>query len=190
MAKRTKATPADFTVSELKAMLAAKTRIDELADKRDDLQAALAKVEKELAGLIGGVVPGKPARRKAGRRKVAKKAAKKTAKRPAKKTAAKAATAAPRRGRPRKAAGAKGKAKKATATATKRATAKAGPTIESVVVDLIKANGGKMTFQDILATIQKKKLVKTKATNFDNVLRRTISTSEAIKRVGRGIYQV
>ncbi len=67
---------------------------------------------------------------------------------------------------------------------------RAGPTIESVVVDLIKANGGKMAFQDILATIQKKKLVKSKAKSFDNVLRRTISTSGKIKRAGRGVYRV
>lgn len=186
MAKRTKTTAADFTVAELKAMLAAKTKIDELTARRDALAADLAKVEKELAGLLGGVVPGKPARKKAGR----KKAAKKAAKRPVRKTAAKAAAVAPKRGRPKKAAGAKGRAKKATGAATKRAAAKGGPTIESVVVDVIKANGGEMAFQEIKASILKKKLVKTKATNFDNVLRRTISTSGKIKRAGRGVYRV
>ena len=66
MAKRMKTTAADFTVSELKAMLAAKTKIDELTAQRDALAKDLAKVEKELAGLLGGVVPGKPARKKAG----------------------------------------------------------------------------------------------------------------------------
>jgi len=41
-----------------------------------------------------------------------------------------------------------------------------------------------------MATIQKKKLIKTKSANFANVLRRTISTSEKIKRVGRGVYRI
>ncbi|MBE0567928.1 MAG: hypothetical protein IH621_18385 [Krumholzibacteria bacterium] len=183
MAKRTKSTPADFTVTELKAMLAAKTRIDDLESQRAALQKDLARVEKELAVLLRGAVAGTSNRKKAGR----KKAAKKAPKRPAKKTAAKAA---PKRGRPKKAAGAKGRAKKAGAAATKRGTTKPAPTIESVVVDVIKANGGEMSFKDIYATIQKKKLVKTKATNFDNVLRRTISTSGKIKRAGRGVYRV
>ncbi len=62
------------------------------------------------------------------------------------------------------------------------------PTVELVVVDLLKANGSPMAFKDILATIQKKKLVKTKSKNFANVLRRTLSVSTAIKRAGRGIY--
>lgn len=186
MAKRTKTTAADFTVSELKSMLAAKTKIDELTAQRDALAKDLAKVEKELAGLLGGVVPGKPARKKAGR----KKAVKKTAKRPARKTAAKAATAAPKRGRPKKAGGAKKTAKKPSRAKGAPRAAKGGPTIESVVIDVIKANGGKMAFQEVLATIQKKKLIKTKAKDFANVLRRTISTSGKIKRAGRGIYRV
>ena len=171
MAKRTRTTAADFTVAELKAMLTAKTKIDELTAKRDALATDLAKVEAELAGLLGGVVPGKPARKKA-----------------SKKAAAKASAAAPKRGTPKKATRAEGRAKKATGAATKRAAAKGAPTIESVVVDLIKANGGKMAFQEVLATIQKKKLIKTKAKDFANVLRRTISTSEKIKRTGRGVY--
>ncbi|MBE0564607.1 MAG: hypothetical protein IH621_01500 [Krumholzibacteria bacterium] len=186
MAKRTKTTAADFTVSELKAMLAAKTKIDDLESQRAALQKDLARVEKELTVLLRGAGAGTSNRKKPGR----KKAAKKAPKRPARNTAAKAATATPKRGRPKKAAGAKGRPKKATAAATKRRTAKPAPTIESVVVDVIKANGGKMAFQDILATIQKKKLIKTKATNFDNVLRRTISTSDQIKRAARGIYRV
>lgn len=167
-----KTTPADFTVSELKAMLAAKTKIDELTAKRDALAADLAMVDKELAGLLGGVVPGTPAGKKA-----------------SKKAAAKAATAAPKRGRPRRAAGDKKTAKKPTRAKSAPRAAKSAPTIESVVVDLIKANGGKMAFQEVLATIQKKKLIKTKAKDFANVLRRTISTSGKIKRAGRGVYR-
>ncbi len=112
-----------------------------------------------------------------------------TPKRPVKAAAAKATTTAPKRGRPKKAVGAKGRSKKATGAATKHATAKTAPTIESVVIDVIKANGGKMAFQEVLATIQKKKLIKTKANDFANVLRRTISTSGKIKRAGRGVYR-
>jgi len=47
-----------------------------------------------------------------------------------------------------------------------------------------------MAFKDILATIEKKKLVRTRSKNFANVLRRTLSTSKAVKRVGRGVYGV
>lgn len=61
--------------------------------------------------------------------------------------------------------------------------------IESVVVDLLKANGAPMAVPEILATIKKKKLVKTKASNFDGVLRQAMSKSSKIKRVGRGIYR-
>jgi hypothetical protein len=63
-------------------------------------------------------------------------------------------------------------------------------TVESVVVALLKANKKPMAFPVIMATIQKKKLIKTKSANFANVLRRTISTSSKIKRVGRGVYRV
>ena len=186
MRKKAQPGPADFTVSELKAMLAAKTKIDELTAQRDALAKDLAKVEKELTGLLGGGIPGRSVRKKAGR----KKAAKKAAKRPARKTAAKATPAAPKRGRPRKAAGAKKTAKKPTRAKPERRGAKGGPTIEAVVIDMIKANGGKMAFKEVLATIQKKKLIKTKAKDFANVLRRTISTSGKIKRAGRGVYRI
>lgn len=47
-----------------------------------------------------------------------------------------------------------------------------------------------MAFPDLLAKIQKDKLVATKSKNFANVLRRTLSTSKGVKRVGRGIYAV
>ena len=62
-------------------------------------------------------------------------------------------------------------------------------TVESTVVALLKANKKPMAFTEIMATIQKKKLIKTKSANFANVLRRTISTSSKIKRVARGTYR-
>jgi hypothetical protein len=66
----------------------------------------------------------------------------------------------------------------------------AKPGIQDVVVNLIRENGKAMAFQAILGAIMKRKLVKTKSKNFANVLRRTLSTSKAVKRVGRGVYAV
>ena len=78
-------------------------------------------MEKELAGLLGGVVPGKPARKKAPKKK-----------------AAKAATAAPKRGTPKKAAGGKGRAKKATTHMGHQAGEKAiGAAGEAVGCELV-----------------------------------------------------
>ncbi len=62
-------------------------------------------------------------------------------------------------------------------------------TVESVVISLLKANMKPMAFPEIMAVIQKKKLIKTNSANFANVLRRTISTSSKIKRVARGMYR-
>jgi hypothetical protein len=99
---------------------------------------------------------------------VAKPVAGKRAKRPAAKPAAK-------------------KARKKAAAA--KATAKPATTVETVVVDLLKANGAPMAVPEILATIKKQKLVKTKAVNFAGVVRQTIYKSSKIKRVGRGVYR-
>ena len=44
--------------------------------------------------------------------------------------------------------------------------------------------------QDILTTVTKKKLIKSKSADFANVLRRTVSISKKIKRVSRGVYKV
>jgi len=160
--------PANFTVAELKAMLEAKTRIDELEAQRDELVKNLNAVEKELASLLAGV---KSSRGKTGGRKrtVARRVAK---------------TAAAKRG-------AKKAGRKVAAKASKKtAPAKGRATIESVVVDLLKKAGEPVVFQDLLATIKKQKLVKTKSANFANVLRRTLSTSKAVRRAGRGVYRV
>lgn len=161
MAKRTRPNPADFTVAQLEAMLAAKTQIDELEAQRDELVNELDKVEKALAKLLAGSVAStKPARKKAAKKSVRKRTSKKAV-------------------------------KKVTKKAVKEAsTAKSRPTIESVIVDLLTKKGEPMAFKDILAEIQKKKLVKSKAADFSNVLRRTLSTSKVIKRVGRGMYSV
>jgi len=172
MPKRTRPNPADFTVAQLQAMLAAKTQIDELEDRRAALMKELDKVEKDLAKVMSEAVSSrKPARKKAAKKVATKKAAKRGAKKVAKKTAKKA-------GR-----------KKAAKKAAKKSAKRTG-TIESVIVDLLTKKGQPMAFKKILRAIQKRKLVKTKATDFSNVLRRTLSTSERIKRVGRGVYEV
>jgi hypothetical protein len=62
--------------------------------------------------------------------------------------------------------------------------------LEDVIVSVIRKNRSPIAFQDLKARIIKGKLFKTKSGNFDNVLRRTLSTSKAVKRVGRGIYDV
>jgi hypothetical protein len=46
-----------------------------------------------------------------------------------------------------------------------------------------------MAVHEILAIIKKQKLVKTKAANFDGVLRQAMSKSSMIKRMGRGVYR-
>lgn len=67
---------------------------------------------------------------------------------------------------------------------------KAAPSIQDVVVALIREHGKPMPFQAIMANIKKRKLVKTKSKDFANVLRRTLSTSRLVKRVARGTYGV
>lgn len=135
-------------------------------------------------------------RRKVGRKKtvakkvavkkaVAKKTTKKTAKKSMMKKSAKKMTAA-KRAVAKKAVTKKAAAKKPVVKG--KAAGKA--TLESVVAGLIRANGGKMSVQDILAAIAKGKLVKSKSGNFANVLRRTLSTSTVLVSAGRGLYKV
>lgn len=51
---------------------------------------------------------------------------------------------------------------------------KAAPSIQDAVVGLIREHGKPMPFQAILANIKHRRLVKTKAKDFENVLRRTL----------------
>ena len=86
--------------------------------------------------------------------------------------------------------------KKKTAKKTAKKTSKAKKTtppratLEDVIVTLIEKHGGPMSFKDILAAIIDGKLVKTRSSQFDNVLRRTLSTSDRVKRVSRGVYGI
>lgn len=180
MAKDYLAMAQDLTLQELKRLLAVKQQLEKLERKRDDLQKELAKVEKEIARLSGEKRgAARPARKKATRKKAAKKATKKATKKVAKKTAKKKV------------------AKKVVRKKTvRKATGKAGkiaagrPRLEDVIADLLGKHGGTMSVKDILAAFKEGKLFPTRSKNFENVLRRTLSTSKRIVRVGRGVYKL
>ncbi len=78
--------------------------------------------------------------------------------------------------------------RKAGATAKGRGKGRGGKSLEDVVVDLIHSKGGPMLFPDIKNSILRRNLFATSSKNFDNVLRRTISTSTKIRRIARGTY--
>jgi hypothetical protein len=197
----------DLSTADLKRLLAARERIDVLERERAKLAADLARVEKELAQLMANAADGGRPKRKAraagakkagrGRTAVRRKAKTATVKKAAakKKTASKKAAtkkAATKKAATKKAATRKTTAKKTSArkTAARKTAAKPRKTLEDVVVQVLKKNGGTMPFQDLKGAIVKGRLFTSRSTNFDNVLRRTLSTSKAVKRAGRGIYKV
>ena len=157
---------------ELRKLAATKDQLDKLEGLRAKLSMDLTKVNKDIAKLLGSLTGKKKTRKKTAKKRVAKKAGRKKVV----KAAPKKKTVQVRKKR----AGRKVAAKK---TKTPRVT------VESVVVGLLKGKQKPMAFQDILSTIQKKKLVTSKSKNFANVLRRTLSTSKKVKRVSRGIYK-
>jgi len=217
MAKRAKTILTNISAAELRRMLAIKEKLEKLEDRRKTVAAELTKLDKEIEKILAGgapatrrkkVVKKKAAKKKAGRRKVAKKkvaakkagarsgrkvvkkAARKTAKKTTKKAAKKTVKAAAKK-TGRRVAKKPGRRKVAKKPARKRAAqGKGGATLEDVVIGVIKAAGKEMSFPDIRDTITSKKLYQSKSKNFDNVLRRTISTAKGIKRVGRGVYAV
>ncbi len=217
MPRRAKLLPTDLTLPEIRRLLAIKERTVELEERRGELQKELAQVEAEIARLASGAPArtgpktGKAARRGTGRKAARKKAAgrkagrKKVARRKA------AATKAGRKKAParkkvatRKRASGAGKAaarKKAPVrkkvaggrkAVRKKAASGAAPrkTLEDVIAEVIRARGEPIPFQELLATITGQKLFASRSRNFANVLRRTLSTSKRIKRVGRGVYDV
>jgi hypothetical protein len=176
-----------LSTADLKRLLAARERIDVLEVEKSRLEKELAKVDGELSRLMSG---GGESRKKVRRKKTAKKKAvkKKTAskKAPAKKVTKKKVVKKTVR---KKVGKKKSSAKKVVRKkASGKARAKGKLKLEDVVLAVIRKNGSPVAFQDLKATIVKGKLFKTKSGNFDNVLRRTLSTSKAVKRVGRGIY--
>lgn len=181
MARKMAALAESLTLSELKQLLAVKEQLTELEARKVALEKELSDVNGRIEKLIAGFGAAQKVRKKAVRKPTAKKTTRKKAvkKTVTKKKAVKKSTAK------KPAVGKKVARKKA---APRKAAGK--QTVEQVVVDLIRANGAPMPFQDILKTITAKKLVKSKSKNFANVLRRTLSTSEALVRAGRGIYKV
>ncbi|MCB1183043.1 hypothetical protein KDM41_06395 [bacterium] len=206
----------DLSTADLKRLLAARERIDVLEKEKAVLLADLGKIERELDSLVASATaatgggggrkasPRKAARKKVvrrksarkkpvgattkkatktaagtagrkGKKKVAKKAARKAVKKVAKKVAKKAAGKASRKGTGKAApkAGGKGAAKK---------------TLEDVIVQVLKAAGKPVPYRDLFAKIVDGKLFRTRSSNFDNVMRRTLSTSDRVQRVSRGVY--
>lgn len=164
----------ELSTADLKLLLAARERIDVLEKEKARLLKELAAIDGELQRLVAGVE--KPAPQKAPARK--KVARKKTSPMKAQKVS-------------RKTAGKKTTRKTVKKTASRPAQKVAAkPRLEDVVVGIIKRRGQPVSYQDILARIQKGKLFHSKSSNFDNVLRRTLSTSKKLKRAGRGIYDI
>ena len=165
----------DLSTADLKKLLAARERIDVLEVEKSGLMKALAKVEKELVKLMSGTATaGTGTRKKVRRKKVRKKVVAKKAgrKKVVRKKVVRKKTVKKKTPQTRKAAGS-GKMK-----------------LEDVIVSVIRKNRKPMAFQDLKASIVKGKLFKSKSGNFDNVLRRTLSTSKAVKRVSRGVYGI
>ncbi len=151
-----------LSTADMKKLLEARERIDVLEAEKAKLMAALAKVDQELDDLMAGLEMGaERPRKKVARKKTARK---KTTKKAVKKATAK-----------RK-------------VARKPATTGGRVKLEDVVVTVLQQNGGTMSFKDIFSAIVKDKLFKTKSKNFDNVLRRTLSTTKKVQRAGRGVY--
>jgi len=161
-----------LSATDLRKLADSKERLEKLEGKKAGLAKDLARVEKAIAKVLGGLAGKKPTRKKAGRKKIAKKA---TRKRVAKAAPKKKAVQVRKKKAAKKVAAKKTKAPRVT--------------VESVVVTLLKGRKKPMAFQDILSTIQKKKLIKSKSKDFANVLRRTVSSSKKIKRVSRGMYK-
>lgn len=189
----------DLSLDDLKRMLAVKEKVVVLEKRKAELEKELAKIDAELKKALAGegkVGGGPTTRRKARRKKPVRKAAPKAAKRSARRVAGKATKKVAKKAKKKAAKKVAKKAVRRTAGGqAKRAArpaARSGgrPTLEDVIVKLIQGQGDTMTFQDMLGAIQKRKLFKTKSANFANVLRRTLSTSDKVKRVARGVYAV
>ncbi|MGD9548286.1 MAG: hypothetical protein AB7V45_12170 [Candidatus Krumholzibacteriia bacterium] len=199
MVRKAQSILTDLSTADLKRLLVARERIDVLEQEKSRLVRELAKVEKELVGLMTEASGPEtaPVRRgrKPGPRKVAKQGgAKKTARKAAPGDAPKKKAAAKKTGK-KKAAKTKTAKTKSVKKAAPKKTVKKAParaagrqTLEEVVLAVIRRNGKPMAFKDLMAAIVKGKLFATKSKNFDNVLRRTLSTSEVVKRVDRGVY--
>ena len=159
----------DISAAQLKKLLVAKEKIEKLEARQSSLLSDLAKVETEIEKVTASWQKGP--KKKVVRKKVTKKSSRKktTKKKSTKKTVRKAA------------------AKKSKKKAVKKAAKTSKLTLDDVIVKTLGKR--KMAFQDLLTAIQKNKQFKSKSKNFQNVLRRTLSTSKRVKRVERGVYK-
>ncbi len=175
----------NLTAAEMKKLLIARERIDVLVAEKEKLTRDLNKIETELTRLLDSAGQSSPSGPKKNKTGLKKKSARKkiTKKKTTKKKVAPKAT---------KKTVKKTKSKKGLSLKTRANEIKntGRPKLEDVVAKVIKANGGPMSYKELISLIVKKKLFVSKSSNFDNVLRRTLSTSKLIKRVGRGVYSV
>jgi hypothetical protein len=188
----------ELSTADLKQLLEARQRIDVLEKEKARLVKELGAVDGELSRLVAGVE--KPSSTGTAKKAAAPKTAKKktTKKKTAKKKIARKKVAKKKAPATKKVTGKKVSkkvaARKTTRKVTKKTTKKtvgkaaAQPRLEDIVLDIIKKNGGPVAYQDIMASITKGKLFASRSKNFDNVLRRTLSTSKKVKRAGRGLY--
>lgn len=173
MARRKLSILTDLSTGDLKRLLVARERIDVLEAEKKKLVKELSRVEKELDTLMTGKAPGGATR---GRKKVR-----------GRKSTASAATGGkrgPRKKTTTKKAGAKKVVRRKPAAGKGTSRVK----LEDVVLAVLKKKGKPLAFKDLYEAIVGGKLFASKSKNFDNVLRRTLSTSKLVKRVGRGIY--
>ncbi len=171
--KKSKPTTAP-TAAKRKQLAKTQSQFKKLESRLDALDKEYAALQAVTGQLVADLLGGAAAKSKA--------AAPKATKTPKVQVGRKAKAAKAKPGR-------KPKAKVAAKRGRPAATKAPRQTVESVVIALLKANKKPMAFPEIMAAIQKRKLIKTKSANFENVLRRTISTSGAIKRVSRGTYR-
>ena len=172
MARKPSSVLTKLTTQELKRLLAARERIDVLEKEKARILKELSGIERELAKLVRGAAPVR--RKKTTRKKRAKKTArKKVVKKTVRRKVVKKTTR-----------------KKAAKASTRKGAAAPRMKLEDVIVKVLGRRKKGMSFKDLHATIVDGKLFATKSAKFDNVLRRTLSTSKKVKRVGRGVYAV
>ena len=202
MAPKTKSLLSGLSTSDLKKLLVARERIDVLEEQRSRLAKELAGVDRELAGLMTAAVAGKlPAPAKRGRKPGAGKTARKKTvrKKTARKKAGRKKVAKKKTGRAKATKSVKGAkvGKRSPGHPAKKADHRGAPRkragkqrikLEDVIVSVLKEQGPRLSFPDLYRAIVEGKRYVTKSKKFDNVLRRTLSTSTLVKRVGRGVY--
>ena len=169
---RMKSKPTRLTVASRKQLAKTQAQFKKLESRLAALDKEYAAVQVAMGQLVAGLLGGAALRAKASAAARASGGVSKAkpGRKPGVQVGKKVAAAKSKPGR---------KPKVQVAAKRGRPAAPKAPrqTVESVVVALLKANKKPMAFPEIMATIQKRKLIKTKSANFANVLRRTTSTS-------------